>query len=69
MGDFYLDGINDLANRAADYHVEVGAEYFDFKRDVWLRMTILAHVALTLIRTCVVQFLRGTQLQGRRPTK
>lgn len=60
MEGLYLDGVNDLALKAADYNAEVNKDCFNGKRDIWLRITFLAHLALTLVRTVVVQILRGT---------
>lgn len=70
----YLDGVNDLLHKIEDYDVEVTKDLFNFKKDIWLRATIIPHTALTLVRTIVVQFFRGTgniiggalQLDGER---
>jgi hypothetical protein len=60
MAGLYLDGLNDLALSAIDYKAEVSSEYFVAKRDIWLRITIFVHTALTMIRMLTSQFLRGT---------
>lgn len=59
MNGLYLDGMNDLLQTIKDYSAN-DSSYFHVKRDCWLRITILVHTALTLIRTITMQLFRGT---------
>jgi hypothetical protein len=60
MTYLYLDGIHDLTHKLEEYQIDIPTLSFHAKKDIWVRLGIFLHTALTLIRAVALQLLRGT---------